>query len=1258
MEDTVQGKDNSVLNKTLFGTLSIEGGETFYAYLKQSRQMTTWVLTTQENEIKSVIRSKSTGKLYGYGNTVILSRLLDNIAYLVGRAEVTDMGSLFRGMKGEYNDTIDGSFIRYTTHLSTSAYNDIEMAYEGFKLDMHPFTGALAFKLPKDLYPIESERSKNVSIACLGVTSFASLKRKFKDALDWFNSKDYRMIETNDDFRTMMGEFLDYVQEASLRNEAVLVGLDTETTGLNMRDLDVNNPMRDRVVAIPFAWRDNVAYLINIDMHYFGNVDREEVFPLFTTLFCRNKDYSYQDIDIVYNGKHYHFNRRHILVTGANAGFDMCAFFSEGSDVFFDEDIQIVHYNIATDWAQGKNSLKYMTHRYLGVQTLELEDLFGNKHKDKFRYLADRTLALIYGGADGDFTRLVFKYLYKMLEPKLYMLYKKYDITTLYRTARATWRGMHVDDRRVREQGEQVRKDIETLQNLIYSFAYAANREALEDKSSRLTSICGIERIALDNGSIGDEEGMYRYPFTPANHKHLLYNVLGYPVYKVSDKSGEPALDKFVLGKLVAQKLDTPSGILKEDIQSAVPGAKPLIEAAEFNKCKYPLAMVFQKYAAVNKEWTSYYKPIADNDMESRMFYTFSLQRAATRRILSAGQTMKSDLKRLVTAPSGRMIMCFDASQIEYRHMASMAYIRTKAIMQQKYPNDWESRLNSSNIARVFNLMHNPEADYHIETAAMMTGKPQYMIDHDTRKIYKSIGFGIPYGLGDRSMCESLFKAINDETMSKTKQLLQDYKTKNSEIIGLLESTRDDAFRPVDASSELRTMLDLGRKNISLVRNFVGFYRLFILEERITRERVGRIRRQAGNCLIQGGAAEIYRRMLYGFHQGCCEAGIDNMVEWLMLVHDELDTSISTGVDVCKLIDVLQTNCTLRYPEHIPYFIGIGFGDNWYDAKSDSAELPVIMVDRLVEAYRNGKFFIPSDGNQAQNLLNLKRHYMCDRVYEILRDIIPNLGPGFVWDDGSVAKVNDEFTNYVVRAYLDVFATKEDKKKYDKKIPLGLKLQRWQAERERYGFDFDFLKTTIEDSREALRNLSLDSALNSMDLEGIGAPDVFQLSADDLQIELMDDSNEDEDLGFQMDKQRASWFDESALKDSIHSSNEDDEEDTEGGEGYRYIRDSEDEEDTYEINSEATNPFDLFVSKHYVRKRVFKLKEGTFSISLQGTSFNDNPSLLSAVIKKTFSVGTDTIILVGKKVCKVEGISCVSEHLDNLDKLIDGVIDT
>lgn len=1248
--------DNSS-NIKLFGTLEIEGVGIFYAFASQSESRRVWILTerdiftaaNQASRVVAILRLFNTGRMEGQGKTYLLTRMLDSINVMVGRtATAKEIKSSFY-VTGEYaSDSGDNAMIRFKSTLGGRKYLEIDMVYEGFKLSVSQYKQQLPVKIPKVMTPVEDEKTKAAMIAGLGVRSFSLLLRQRDKALDWYKRKNYVLIDSTEKFKAMMLEFLRDVQEAHDNNRAILTCLDTETTGLNMLDLKPDNPMRDYIVAIPFGWKNDVAYVICTEMYYFSNVERDEIYPLFNLLFSRNKDYTYQDIKLNYCGEKFSFSRKSIVLVGANVGFDECAFFCEGADVFFDEDIQIMHYIMATDWVQGKNSLKYMTHRYLGDETLELEDLFGPQHKDKYRYLSDPELALVYGGADADYPRQLWRKLRRLMPDNLYYLYKKYDMTTRYRTAVATWKGMYVDAKGVQEQGQLVIEDLNALKEFIYRYAYAANRNNLDEKAAKLSALLGLDTEA-EVVELGSKEGMYRYPFTPANHKNLLFNVLGYPVIKMSEKSQTPALDKFVLKKLSERKRETPVEFLLEDIPSKADPSTPLVSKDDFNSDMYPLARVFQTYAKINKEYTAYYKPIMQNDLEGRMFYNFSLQRAATRRILSPGQTMKGSLKKLVIAPPGKLFMCFDASQIEYRHMASLAYIQTKDLLQREHPNDWEQRLADSGIARIHRMMHNEEADYHIETASMMTGLPQYMVDHDTRKMYKSIGFGIPYGLGDRSMCESLFGKISKENMIKTKQTLDDYKARQFEIIRLLETVRDSAFVPAKIPDEFREMLDIGDTHVGIVRNFVGFYRLFILEK-LTRARTGRIRRQAGNCIIQGGAAELFRRMLYNFYMGCVNAGISDQVQWEMLVHDEVDTIIDADIDVCKLIDVLQTSCTLRYTDHIPYYIGIGFGHDWHDAKDDAAELPVIMVNRLVTAYRDGKFAIPSDGQQAENLLKLKRHYMCDRVGEELLSLIPDLRAGYTWDDKAVDHVANNLTNYTVRSYLGTFLTKEDKSLYGKKNPAPLKLQleRWQQAREAYGFGRTFLEERLEDAREQIKTLVLgeDSGDDVLDFS-------FDSNLDSMRIELLENVDDDE---AKVEEQRnSSWFGEDTLFDHSLSSDSILPEDG-AEEGYRYYYDSQDAEEEYAINDNPTNAYDLYVSNKYTREHIFSLDDSgsRYSVLVSGTPYSAKVRDLAREVKSSFGTGTSTLILIGDEVRKVSSVDCSTENLDVLDKYICG----
>lgn len=1237
---------------SMLGTLEIDGVGIYSLYYRSTRSAVVWVLMEREvfNQnldakarqdcLVAVLRSKSSGKLEGWGATHYITRMLDNLGEMMYKC--VNLGQMTTGFinKGSYTDNM-GNLISFESWMGSS-YKELALSYEGFRVNASEYRGKLPLRLPS-LEPVIDQKSKAAVMANLGAKTAAALMKRMGDRLDWFKKKNYKLIDTKEKFEALMLDFLRDVQVAHDNRKRVLIGLDTETTGLNMLNLSDENQFKDHIVAIPFGWRENEGYVICTDMYYFSNVEGEDIYPLFNQLFRRNDDFTFQDIELDYGGEHFSFSRMNITVGGFNAFFDEKAFFCHDCDVFYDEDGLILFYNLDTDFVQGSqgreetgsvrisNSLKSQTRRLVGDETLELEELYGAQHKDKYRYLQDAVLALMYGGADADYTRIVIRKAIEMTEPVLYKQYLKYDMTILYMLARASWHGMPIDEVGVREQGKAVADDLEALKEFIYHYAYLANKDTLNKKSAKLQEMLGVAED-FDVVSELDEERSFRYPFTPANHKKLLFGMLGYPVVKRNDKSGEPAMDKFVLKKLMSKKREQPVEVLTQSLMSTSDPNIALIDKDEFNSDAFPLARVFSTYATLNKEYTSYYKPIIENDMEGKMFYNFTMARAATRRILSPGQTMKGSLKSLVIAPPGKMFMSFDASQIEYRHMSSLAYLRSRELLKKKYPADWESRLADTAVAKICAMMHREEADYHIETAATMTGVRQHEVTPKVRKMYKSIGFGIPYGLGDRSMCESIFGAATQENMDKTRNLLNSYYTKQREVIDLLESARDGTFVPAKISDKLREYLRVGDTHVGIVRNFAGFYRLFVLED-LTRARTGRIRRQAGNCIIQGGAAEIFRRMLYNFHIGCCKYGIQKKITWLMTVHDELDALVDDDIDIVLLIKVLYENCTIRYEGHIPYYIGINFGANWADAKSDDRELPVIMVQRMIAAYDAGKFSIPCDGHQASHLMVLKKHYMCDRLYEELHAILPDLGPGYMWTEEKANTVDAEFSNYVVRAYLGVFSRKG--------ASLLEQLQDWQRAREEYGFTRGFLSEKLVDYRSA----ELDLDLEGLD-EGEGGLDLG------LGLELFDNTSEEE-LMFGSDNvmfNENNLFDDKLLAEQGVLSEED--------AHFVYMRDEPyDQEDLYEINTAPTNSFDLFVSKKYVRQKVFISSENLYSAMTSGTDYHGKERVLAKELRAHLHPGADIVIIIGREMVKVSGVQCSSDEMDWLDKKLCGTLE-
>lgn len=167
------------------------------------------------------------------------------------------------------------------------------------------------------------------------------------------------------------------------------------------------------------------------------------------------------------------------------------------------------------------------------------------------------------------------------------------------------------------------------------------------------------------------------------------------------------------------------------------------------------------------------------------------MARIETRRIANPGQTMKANLKALVRSyDDNHYVLDFDMSQVEYRIMLSLA-----------------------GFTEMVDKMKNPERDYHTETASMVNAKPAYKITKYERKHSKSVSFGVPYGLGDRSLCETMHGDTSSEHMVDTRVTLDKWKKRNAPIMELLGNAREEALEEWHVSDDYRNFIDAWEKD-------------------------------------------------------------------------------------------------------------------------------------------------------------------------------------------------------------------------------------------------------------------------------------------------------------------------------------------------------------------------------------------------------------------------------------------------------------
>lgn len=170
-------------------------------------------------------------------------------------------------------------------------------------------------------------------------------------------------------------------------------------------------------------------------------------------------------------------------------------------------------------------------------------------------------------------------------------------------------------------------------------------------------------------------------------------------------------------------------------------------------------------------------------------------------------QSYNDIIKKRVTPRRGFKMFDCDFSQIEYRVLCSIA--------------------QEENLKKSFS---DPDMDYHTYQAARMFDVPYGAVTGAMRKQAKGFNFGLPYGMGDKSLGLRIFGQATKENTAKAAKLRIKYFVGQENIKKWFEVTRDNAI----ADGYSRTLFGRSR-----------YYFKEIFDE-------AKIRRQAGNHVIQG----------------------------------------------------------------------------------------------------------------------------------------------------------------------------------------------------------------------------------------------------------------------------------------------------------------------------------------------------------------------------------------------------------------------
>lgn len=447
-------------------------------------------------------------------------------------------------------------------------------------------------------------------------------------------------------------------------------------------------------------------------------------------------------------------------------------------------------------------------------------------------------------------------------------------------------------------------------------FGMLVDMDRAEELDAEMQAICNRE-----------EEEIYKcagHKFNVNSNKELqtvLFEEMGCPVLGKT-KTGNVSTDKKTLKKL--------AGMVDED-----------------GNPRYPIVKHLKEYKDANKLMSSFTNLLngksknKDNNISQSGVISSSVQPFLETSRVSVNkpnyQSFSDTVKRYIIPRAGYYMIDADYSSVEYRITASM-----------------------SGQQELIDAFFDPDTDYHKLKASLMFQIPYEDVSSEMRRMAKSFNFGIPYGMGYKSLAELLYGNSNPDSISKAMKLYELYFQGQENVRKFFEDGRAEGWL-------------LGRS-----RTYFGGYRYYDK----TRKKREKIERESGNHKIQGTAANIYKMAMADLYRKIIERGWWGKVLISGFIHDECLLEASCEINPAIVMQELRDSMMLQIDGWCPLYTGMGCGANWDDAKH--IEIPTQVQEDLLGKY--GKEGFPWWKGDPQELYDHMKQY----IYDYKRDRVLN----------------------------------------------------------------------------------------------------------------------------------------------------------------------------------------------------------------------------------------------------------------------------
>lgn len=487
--------------------------------------------------------------------------------------------------------------LKKVSNLTYTSYNKVTIKYsESYKEDK---LETLPIEALKENFIIKKSGNTYVRVyEKPKVNKYgASIKDEFGDIIyepynfSWAENKKYRILIEDD-------EIEEFIEGLSKTKE--VVGFDTETTGLAVHKLNT-----DKLVGICISYEDDTGVYFPLEHNKFENVKmgREALLNKLKP-YCDSRSVVRKDL-VLHNG-----------------GFDWKVMKMYGWDLNITHDTLILQALNDISTANNMLSLKAISKHLLGLDTLDLGEIFYKLSKDDkdngimdFRYIPYEIVEF-YAGADADLPRLLYKLISQTWDESLDFIYGL-EIATIKALSSQEYEGIRIDLEKFKELSEETKVRLLELEEEIYELV----GESFNIKSSKQKS-------------------------------EILYGKLGIPkLPRFRTKSGGYQTNK--------EMLEHFSEVLDK----------------EGNK-KYPVLDKMIEYSKKSQALTLFYDKIPTLEDRGHLFTNFRQVGTESGRISSNKPNLqqtepKSRMAMLPTSDDYYFIIC-DYSQVEYRLSAGL----------------------------------------------------------------------------------------------------------------------------------------------------------------------------------------------------------------------------------------------------------------------------------------------------------------------------------------------------------------------------------------------------------------------------------------------------------------------------------------------------------------------------------------------------------------------------------------------------------